>query len=274
MFSRLRARLSDAFQDHRLSTPCSSRENGDPLDSMIPDYSVAGYVGGGGAEQYKAVGRMQVRCLQEHAGLEETDDVLEVGCGIGRIAAPLTQVLRSGTYHGFDIVPHGIEWCRRKITAQHPNFTFSVSDIYNKAYNPKGKHRASEFEFPFRDRSFDLVFLTSVFTHMLSGDVEHYTAEIARVLRPGGRCYCTAYIITDEARRFMQAGQSHRIFRTTPNDPRSWTDNPGVPEAAIGFEDSYLFEVFHKNGLQVQRAIPGEWWKHQYAQDTFVAVKA
>lgn len=240
---------------------------------MIPDYSMAEYVGGGGAEQYKLIGNMQVEWLREYGGLKPDEDVLEIGCGIGRIAAPLTQYLTRGTYHGFDIVPHGIEWCQRKITSKYPNFTFFVSDIYNKAYNPKGKHRAADYIFPFADESFDFVFLTSVFTHMVADDMEHYTSEIERVLRAGGRCYCTAYLINDEARTNMSCGESYRIFKPTSGDPRTWTDNPKVPEAAIGFEDEYIFGVFAENGMHVQKVVPGEWWKNQYAQDMFVTLK-
>lgn len=273
MLSKLRARIRGIFEGN--STAANPAPSGavDPVDSMIPDYSIAEYVGGGGAEQYKFIGRMQVGWLQEYGGLQPHEDVLEIGCGIGRIAAPLTQYLRDGTYRGFDIVPHGIEWCQRKITSQYPNFTFFVSDIYNKAYNPRGKQKPSEYSFPFADKSFDFVFLTSVFTHMLADDVEHYAREIGRVLRPGGRCYCTAYLINDDARRFMDAGKSHRIFQPISTDPRSWTDNPQVPEAAIGFEQDYLFGVFEKCGMDVQRIVPGEWWINQYAQDMFVALR-
>src|SRR5688572_16099054 len=117
MLAGLRERLGKMFRGGRVPI-------GDPVDSMIPDYAIADYVGGGGAEQYKLVGRMQVDWLRDYGGLKPGDDVLEIGCGIGRIAAPLTQYLRDGTYQGFDIVPHGIEWCRRRITSRYPNFRY------------------------------------------------------------------------------------------------------------------------------------------------------
>jgi SAM-dependent methyltransferase len=272
----LLAKLSKTFLSllgNRNQAPGRLPASADPVDCMIPDYSIAEYVGsGGGAEQYKAIGRMQVDWLRQHAELQPDDDVLEVGCGIGRIAAPLTQYLQGGTYRGFDIVPHGIDWCQAQITPRYPNFRFFVSDIYNKAYNPNGRHRASEYSFPFENASFDVVFLTSVFTHMLTDDVEHYTAEIGRVLRPGGRCYCTAYLMTEDARRFMDERQSFRIFRPM-EDARAWTDSPDVPEAAIGYSDTHLFAVFSKAGMEVRKVIPGEWWKNQYAQDVLAAYK-
>src|SRR5262249_6440676 len=45
-----------------------------------------------------------------------------------------------------------------------------------------------EFVFPYADASFDFVFLTSVFTHMLPAEVAQYLREVRRVLRPAGRC--------------------------------------------------------------------------------------
>jgi SAM-dependent methyltransferase len=271
MLMQLRARLGAMMAPRAVdSTAAFAPAPPDPLDDLIPDYAIASYVGGGGAEQYKQVGRMQADWLRDLGGLKPGDDVLEVGCGIGRIAAPLTQYLRDGSYWGFDVVPHGIEWCQQRIGRRYPNFNFFVADVYNRAYNLNGRQQASEYEFPFADGTFDFVFLTSVFTHMLADDVEHYAAEIGRVLRPGGRCYCTAYLVTSEARARMDAKESLRTFKPTA-DPRTWTDDPKVPEAAIGFADEYLFDVFARSGLDVKRVVPGEWWKNPYAQDTFVA---
>ena len=79
--------------------------------------------------------------------------------------------------------------------------------------------------------------------------------------------------MTGEAIRQMDAGTSLRIFRPIPGDAHSWTDDPEVPEAAIGFTDEYLFGVFAREGMEVRTVVPGEWWTHRYAQDLFVAVR-
>ena len=61
--------------------------------------------------------------------------------------------------------------------------------------NPKGRFRASECRFPWDDESFDFVLLTSVFTHMLPADREHYLSEIARVMSRGAKCVITHFIL-------------------------------------------------------------------------------
>lgn len=250
--------------DPHLSPPAHDN----PLAAMIPDYSIANYVGGNGAEQFTVVGLLMVDWFKAYADLKPDENILEVGCGIGRIAIPLTQYLTSGSYVGFDIVPHGIEWCQQKVTPRYPNFTFFVADVHNKYYHPEGHHAASEYVFPFPDASFDFVFLTSVFTHMLPDDLERYALEIGRVLRPGGRCFCTAYIISAEARTNLDKGTSLRMF--APQDGY-WTDMPSNPEAAIAYPEEYLTDVFKRSSLEIGRVIPGEWWKNQFAQDILVA---
>jgi SAM-dependent methyltransferase len=240
------------------------------IDDMVPDPGVASYVGGGDAEAFKQVGREVLWRLQEYGGLQPHERVLEVGSGIGRIAIPLTQYLHEGRYVGFDIVKHGIDWCRERITTRYPGFTFFHSDIYNKAYNPEGLQAAHEYAFPFPDRSFDFVFLTSVFTHMLPRDVERYVSEIARVLAGGGRCFCTAYLVDDEGRGYLDRRESLKAFVDCGG---YFTDCPEVPEAAVAYDQEYLFGLFRSAGMEIRRIVPGEWWKNQTAQDAFVAQK-
>jgi SAM-dependent methyltransferase len=243
----------------------------DPVDAMIPDYAIADYVGGGGAEQFKVVGRVLIDWFRAYCNLQPNERVLEVGSGIGRVAIPLTQYLTSGSYVGFDIVSHGIEWCQQKVTPRYPKFKFFVADIYNKCYHPEGKQIAAEYVFPFEDGSFDFVFLTSVYTHMLPKDLEHYTAEISRVLRPGGRCFCTVYSLSEEAMRHVTDGTSRMPFQPYPEG--YWSDTPDNHEAAVAYPQDYLQQVFRERGLEITREIPGGWWQTEFAQDILIAYK-
>ncbi len=122
-------------------------------------------------------------------GLKPHERVLDAGCGLGRMAVPLMPYLREpGAYDGFDISPEGIAWCQQHITGRRPNFNFQVADIRNTQYNPKGKHQASDYRFPYEDQSFDLVFMASVCTHLMPDEIRQYLSEASRVLNTGGRC--------------------------------------------------------------------------------------
>ncbi|HEX4331806.1 MAG TPA: class I SAM-dependent methyltransferase [Usitatibacter sp.] len=181
------------------------------------------------------------------------------------------QYLKGGRYVGFDIVPHGIEWCREKITPRYPHFEFFVADIQNGIYNPDGKVGALEYRFPFEDRSFDFVFLTSVFTHMPYNEVEHYAHEIVRVLDKGGRCFCTAFVIGEEALRHLDDGSSGRPFKDTGQG--YWIQVRDDPMQAVAYEEQVLRELFAHAGLEILTVLPDSWWSNPYAQDTLVLRK-
>ena len=147
-------------------------------DPGIPPRRSRDFVGGG---DFRDAGREFVGHLRELADLQPDDRVLEVGSGIGRIALPLTEELDSqGSYNGIEIVKRGVRWCDANITAKHPNFRFDHADIVNGTYNRRGTISADTYRFPFPRDSFDLAFLTSVFTHLLGPTVEHYVAELER----------------------------------------------------------------------------------------------
>ena len=48
--------------------------------------------------------------------------MLDVGCGTGRMAVPLTGYLSDEEYEGFDLMPEVIEWCQENITPDIPTF--------------------------------------------------------------------------------------------------------------------------------------------------------
>jgi SAM-dependent methyltransferase len=175
--------------------------------------------------------------------------VLDIGCGIGRLAIPLTSYLKGGSYEGLDIVPTGIDWCNEHIARKYPNFGFSLADVYNKEYNPNGRMPASEYTFPYPDDAFDLVILISVFTHMLPEDTHRYIAEISRVLRPGGHCWASFYILNTDSIEMMEAGKGSLRFKH--DHGTYWTVNDKAPELSTGYEESYIKQLFEQHGLSL-----------------------
>jgi len=223
-----------------------------PRDPLTPPRRLA-FVGSG---DFRAGGSELRELLVELGGLRPTDDVLDVGSGVGRVAVGLTDWLE-GRYEGIDIVPRGIEWCQRTVTPRYPNFRFRVADLYNRHYNPTGRYAASEYRFPFADQSFDFVVLTSVFTHLLPPARDNYISEIARTLRPGGRCFSTFFLLDDEARQRVREGRDGVKIRV--ERPGYWTNNERIPEAAVAFEETDVAERFERNGLRICAIRHGVW---------------
>jgi ubiquinone/menaquinone biosynthesis C-methylase UbiE len=213
------------------------------------------FVGDG---DFDRIGNEFIGLLRAH-GLQPSQRVLDVGCGIGRIAVPLTGYLDcSGSYEGFDIVHHGIVWCRRRISPRFPRFKFTHANIYNKMYNPRGRLAASAYTFPYGDGEFDYAILTSVLTHMLPDDVRHYLRETRRVLKPGGICFATMFLRNAEASELMERGRAHITFRHQLA-PGCWVESSDVPEGAVLYEDTMSLDMFRKAGLQPNPPLRGSW---------------
>lgn len=223
-----------------------------------------------GAGDFRAVGEEMRRHLVELGGLQPGHDVLDVGSGSGRIAYALRDWL-TGRYEGFDIVPEAVEWCQREITPRHPNFRFQVADIRSERYNPHGTYEAADYRFPYDDGSFDFAFLTSVFTHLQRPAVANYLSELARVLRPGGRCLATYFLMNDEAERFMGG---HGMFGFERDSALVVDDR--VPERAVAFHEEDIRPLHERAGLPIETVHRGSWCgREQYAsfQDVVVAVR-
>ena len=236
-------------------------------DTEVPPPRLRSAVGAG---DYRAIGQQFHRYFVELGGLESHHDVLDVGSGSGRMAFALAGWL-TGRYEGFDVAPEGIEWCRHAISPQHPNFNFRVADLQSARYNPGAAAAAEEYRVPYADESFDFAILTSVFTHLPRGVAEHYLSELARVLRPGGRCFATYFLMNDEAVALMGGRGQFAVER----DGCLVVDER-VPERAVAFMEDDARAMHEAAGLPIEAVHYGSWCgRERYVsmQDITVSVR-
>jgi SAM-dependent methyltransferase len=193
-------------------------------------------------------GKRTLEVIRSVTDVSPSSHILDVGCGIGRLAVAMPDFLDvSGGYEGFDIVPEGIEWCKEHIVGLHDNIHFTLADVYNKEYNPKGSTQPTDYQFPYKDETFDAAVLLSVFTHMLPADVDRYVGEIARVLKKNGRICASYYIIMPESLQLMTSGRGFMHFRH--NLGSHWIQSKRVPELAVAYDELYLRGIYSKHGL-------------------------
>jgi SAM-dependent methyltransferase len=212
--------------------------------------------------KFREAGERYLQVFIELGGLEPDHAVLEPGCGTGRMAQPLTEYLsETGSYDGFDVMSEAIDTCVEEIGASHPNFHFRHVDVQNPHYNPGGKLDSESFSFPYPDDSFDFVFLTSVFTHMLPSEVRHYMDEIRRVLRPTGRAFITFFLLNAESLAAIEAGRTKRTFAHEGDGYRF--DIDGRPEAAVAYREEDAIALLAAAGLEMDGPVHHGRWMGQ-----------
>jgi SAM-dependent methyltransferase len=192
-------------------------------------------------------------------GLQPEHRILDIGSGIGNLAVGLLDYL-SGTYEGVEIHREAVIWCERAITPGHPRFHFHHADIHNEAYNPHGRILASQYCFPFPNQDFDFIFLGSVFTHLLPDAVEQYLREISRLLRPGGVCVASYFLLNDETRTGVEARRSFMAFPYEHPSGACLLHDVAKPEAAVALDEAFVRRQYEHARLRIRDVRRGRWW--------------
>lgn len=203
--------------------------------------------------------------LRFYGRLTMASTVLEIGCGLGRIAFPLRYILIKGAYEGFEICHEKVAYLNRTFQKAHPNFRFTWANVRNTYYNPDGQMHPTEYSFPYPDDSFDVVFAASVFTHMLPNAAASYFEQAARVLKPGGRCVFSFFLLD-----YYQAGRPRPLGFDRPifnfdHAYKSYGDEfatvvPENPEQMTAYRLSLIERYAAKANLVLaQPPVPGLW---------------
>lgn len=222
-------------------------------EQLTPPRRLRGLVGN---SDFRATGEEFGKHLRELAGLKASDRVLDIGCGAGRLARVLAGELRPpGSYDGFDVSAEAVAWCQRHYRGTAAAFRFEHADLYNGMYNRSSTGVATEYRFPYRDGSFDLIIATSVFTHLLADAADHYLAEVARVLAPGGRFFSTWFLLEPN-----QPGDHPPMIDFQQTGGPTATIDVALPEAALAYDAAWLRRQFAQQGLRLREPIVWGTW--------------
>jgi ubiquinone/menaquinone biosynthesis C-methylase UbiE len=232
------------------------------VDELVPPEWLASQAGPG---SFAEIGREWVRCLVELCELESDSHVLDVGCGAGRVAVPLTAYLsHEARYEGLDVSSWAIDWCKNEIGSRYPTFSFQHADVFSAQYYPQGATRPKDYALPYDDDQFDVICAMSLFTHMLPDGFERYLSEFVRVLKDGGRAFMTFYLLNDESLRSIEAGKPDAQFRFEHSLGDCRVTYADAPEYVVGYREEFVIQAAKQAGLRVREPISyGQWCERE-----------
>lgn len=220
----------------------------------LPEDLEAELNGGGGHE----VGAYYANLLDQLFSLGDRKRILEIGCGYGRIAmhvAPHLGVDQS--YVGLDPHARSVEWATKHIGAKRSNMDFVEIDVRSGTYNPHGVQDGKDYVLPIESGTIDLVYMTSVFTHLDLDTTRNYLREISRVLVPHGAFFSTHFLVDDAARDTFGTDQAFTRIEIPYGD--SYVASLARPEDAIAHPADAILDCYDANGLAIETVDFGFW---------------
>jgi SAM-dependent methyltransferase len=183
-----------------------------------------------------------------------SSDVVELGCGCGRIARalkdPWWDPWFKGTYVGVDIDQEMIEYCRNNFPA--PCFQFVLSPHKSVTYssNKSCAVRETADNLTIADpESKDFVYSFSLFTHLLETEVLDYLQETYRTLRIDGIMYMTFFCM-----EHVELGRRWTFQHQRGN---AYVESLRYPEAAVAYHEVFMTEAVRSCGFREVTVLKG-----------------
>ena len=91
---------------------------------------------------------------------------------------------------------------------------------------------------------------------MQEADVNNYLGEISRLLKKGGICFVTFFIIDQGAKQFLESSQNP--FFPFEHE-HYYLHNEKVKDANIAYKSEFIFPLIESKGLKIKNFHSG-WW--------------
>lgn len=169
-----------------------------PKPKPVPPEALQIRVTGAAAGEFSRQGLIAAKQIEGHLAEAGFDfpagaQVLDFGCGCGRVMGGLSPRHRDVAFDGCDIDAEAIAWCAE-----------AIGDLATFRATP---HLPP---LPYADARFDAIYSLSTFTHLPEAHQFAWLDELARVLKPGGLLLTTvanpaAYELPEAAQREARA---------------------------------------------------------------------
>ncbi len=199
---------------------------------------------------FQKVGREFLTHFTTLARFQPDQRVVDIGCGPGRMAIPLTGYMSAeGRYEGADTWTEAIEWCASRITPRFANFRFTSLD-----------GGPGDPEFPYPGGEFDFANVCAI-SRLDEKTFRKYVLEAGRLLRQGGVYFGTCFVSVDPG---------------DPPDARRQGAKTQPTEPPFVFSQDQIEAVLGSAGLRIEQLHRGSWAGHPAPlsyQDVIVAVR-
>lgn len=183
------------------------------------------------ADWFLRSGRAAYDAIAANVPLGEVTDILDFGCGCGRVLRYWNS--RQRAIAGSDRDAGAVAWCADHLPFAH---------VERNELAPPLRYE---------DASFDLVYALSVFTHLTEDLQTAWRDELRRVLRPGGRLLLTthgrSYLPRLEPAERERFERGELVVR--------WADLPGSNLCSAYHPEGYLRETLAA-GFELERIEP------------------
>lgn len=169
---------------------------------------------------FKASATKTRKTLLDSVGIEPSDVVLEIGCGVGRVGAVIAPLC--ARWIGADVSENMLRHARERLSGQGNVETVALSG-YDLA--------------PIASATIDVVYCTVVFMHLEEWDRYNYVREGWRVLKPGGRMLIDNFnLLSAEGWDFFEKQRSdyhptqrppHIARSSTPQEMQAYLERAG-----------------------------------------------
>jgi ubiquinone/menaquinone biosynthesis C-methylase UbiE len=175
----------------------------------------------------------------ERLGVTTNTKILEIGCTTGRSFIGLVQKVPDIHYIGIDINLGNINWCKKYLGRNNPNYNFHHFDLKHIMYNPNGTVELNaEFRFQYDTDFFDLIYATGVIPNYVDFEVRILLKDFNRMLKTGGRLFITSFS-EDHVPDMEENPAGYLIEKYT------------YPRQIVRYEKNYFEKMLHEQGFRV-----------------------
>jgi SAM-dependent methyltransferase len=193
-------------------------------------------------EEYLASGKRDLHDMETILGrsgvsLAAVGNILEFGCGDGRMIRWLEHLVHDREIWGADIHAERVIWCKQHLS---PPFRFVTTTIVP--------------HLPFEDRYFGFIFAGSVFTH-IDDLADAWIMELKRVLRPGGKLFITVHLRNDisllngkyQGSALTKSLRQDRVFSESINTDFDMLTVGRSADSCVFYDFEYLRKMIEPN---------------------------